>query len=74
MNQHKSSKTEIIYYRLIKDETPPNGFARFVILAKKSETHFQLNPHFIAAKSREDAAKIVEEDYQAPDWHGYLQK
>jgi hypothetical protein len=74
MNQHKSGKTEIIYYRLIKDETPPDNLGRFVILAKKRETHFQLNPHFIAAKSREDAKKIVEEDYQAPDWYGYLQQ
>jgi hypothetical protein len=70
MNQQKSSKTGIIYYRLIKDETLPNGLTRFAILTKKRETHFQLNPHFIAAKSREDAAKIVEEDYQAPDWYG----
>ena len=74
MNQHKSSKTGIVYYRLIKDETPPNGLAKFMILAKKRETHFQLSPHVIAAKSREDAAKIVEEDYQAPDWYGYLQQ
>ncbi|MGD0464591.1 MAG: hypothetical protein ABSB74_19060 [Tepidisphaeraceae bacterium] len=71
MNQHKTP-SGIIYYRLVKDETPPNGWARFIVLMKKHVTNMQMPPHFISARSREDAERIVAEDYQA-EGHGYLQ-
>jgi hypothetical protein len=70
VNQHKT-KSGILYYRLLKDEIAPDGYARFTVLMKKHDTNAQMQPHFIAARSREDAKKIVVEDYQT-EGHGYL--
>ncbi|HEX4054336.1 MAG TPA: hypothetical protein VHX86_08725 [Tepidisphaeraceae bacterium] len=63
MNQH-TTKSGIVYYRLVKDETPPNGLARFVVVMKNPANNFNtLRPSFLAAKSRDDADNIVSEDY-----------
>ena len=67
----KTTKSGITYYRLLKGEVPPDGFARFPVLMKNRSDDCQMQPHLIAARSRLDAEKIVAEDYQKAG-RGYL--
>jgi len=64
MKFYKSSGTNTSYYRMRDDETPPNGYAKFIVRVTDRETHFHLTNHFIATESLEDAKKVVDEDYQ----------
>jgi hypothetical protein len=71
MSEYKSSKSGTPYRRLQKKAKTPDGLALFVVKMKQHGSNIQMQPRFIATQSREDAEKVVAEDYQT-DGHGYL--
>jgi hypothetical protein len=60
------SKSGITYYQLSKDESTPPGWLDYIIKETKKDTHYFVGNHAIAAKTDDDAKKIMADDYQLP--------